>query len=109
MMQVDPTSVMEVQFMVPQAAQKLFDCSASSIFNLMDARKLSEVTQVELELGFRKLKEAFERESIDYKTYIFEVDTNEEVKEEEQDADDVRLALSEDSMAAIPLMREEFI
>ena len=80
--------------MVPLAAQEVFDCSTGSIFNLMDARKLSEITQVELELGFRKLKKAFERERIDYKTYIFEIDTIEEIKEDEQDADDVRLALS---------------
>ena len=59
----------------------------------MDARKIAEVTQIELELGFRKMKEAFDRENIEYKSYIFEVEENEE-NDDMHDADDVRLALS---------------
>ena len=39
------------------------------------------------------MKEAFDRENIEYKSYIFEVEENEE-NDDMHDADDVRLALS---------------
>ena len=50
----------------------------------------------------------FDREKINYKDFIFEIEDIDE-NEDDKDADDVRLALSQESMTAIPLMREEFI
>ena len=93
MLEEDPGQVLSDQFMLPNNTINLIDCSPNSLFQLMDARQLAEVTQIELELGFRKMKEAFDRGNIDYKNYIFEIEASEE-NDDMHDADDVRLALS---------------
>jgi len=73
----------------------------------MDSRILPEVTETELEIGFRKLKEIFDEKNIDYKTFIFELDSID--NDDDKDADEIRIAVSKDTKMALPLMREEFI
>ena len=73
----------------------------------MDSRILPEVTETELEIGFRKLKEIFDEKKIDYKTFIFELDSID--NDDDKDADEIRIAVSKDTKMALPLMREEFI
>ena len=68
-----------------------------------------QVTQNELELGFRKLKEVFERKGVDFKKFIFEIEHVGENTDDEKDPDEIRLSASEEAMFAIPLMREEFM
>jgi len=73
----------------------------------MDSRILPEVTDTELEIGFRKLKEIFDRKKIDYKAFIFELDSID--NDDDKDADEIRIAVLNDTKTALPLMREEFI
>ena len=96
--------------MFPKSSQALINCSPASLFQHLDPRKLFEITQSELELGFRKLKEIFEQKDINYKKYIFEMDSGDSAALAlEEDPNEVRLSLSQEAMLAIPLMREEFI
>ncbi len=77
----------------------------------MDSRVLPSVTETELEIGFRKLKEVLDSKKIDYKSFIFELESKDIALDHDDDreADEIRAAIFEDTKVAIPLMREEFI
>ena len=74
MLEEEPQSVLQYQFMIPESASGLIDCTASGIFSLMDYTKLYEVSMTELEIGFRKIKEALDRRNRNYKVFIFEIE-----------------------------------
>lgn len=78
---------------------------------MIDPTKLIEVSMLELEVGFRKMKEKLDKLNVDYKVLLFEIDTENEYSQEEdgdRDAEDVKKILAEQSISAIPLMKEEF-
>ena len=88
----------------------MIDCSAKGLFDLMDSRVLPSVTDTELEIGFRKLKEVLDSKNIDYKSFIFELESKDiAIEDDDREVDEIRAAIFEDTKVAIPLMREEFI
>ena len=88
----------------------MIDSTAAGLFKLVDQTKLFEVTDLELEIGFRKMQEALDKQNMDYRVLLFDV----EIPERDQDQDDmdeadIKKELASISLSAIPLMKEEFI
>ena len=100
--------MLEDQFMLPTRLHKIMDCSARGLFSLVDPRALIEVTETELEIGFRKLKEALDDKGVGYKFFIFEIEPSSQ-DDDEKDAEELKVQMAEEARFAIPLMREEFI
>ena len=78
----------------------------------MDHKKLFETSEAELEIGFRQMKEILDKKNMDYRVLIFEI--NEDVLEEgddfeDKDSKEIKLELSAEVLASIPLMKEEFV
>ena len=78
----------------------------------MDHQKLFETSEAELEIGFRQMKEILDKKNMDYRVLIFEI--NEDVLEEgddfeDKDSKEIKLELSAEVLASIPLMKEEFV
>jgi len=103
--------ILKEQFMLPEKTQQAIDSSPSGLFRMVDANKLVDISMIELEIGFRKMKEILDRKNMDYKVLIFDVESDQFSPEEEEDKypDEIRLAMADESLKAIPLMKEEFI
>ena len=77
---------------------------------MVDQASLIEVSETELEIGFRKLKQTLDQRNMDYKMLLFDIDTPLNQDEEpEKEADEIRLGLSTESLAAKPLLKADFI
>ena len=69
----------------------------------------------ELKAGFQKMKKALDKKKENYKILIFELEEEDDTdrvinkNEEDKDADDIRFEASEETLRAIPMMKEEFI
>lgn len=60
------------------------------------------------------MKEALDKKNENYKVLIFELEEDDadrviDKNEEDKDADDIRYEASEETLRAIPMMKEEFI
>ena len=75
---------------------------------MVDQTKLEEVSSTELEIGFRKMKEILDQKNMDYKVLIFNVDSKKSEDEQDKDADDIRFALSEETLSTVPLHKDDF-
>ena len=73
---------------------------------------------LELKLGFQKIKEVLDQKNKNYKVIIFGIRPSKkggspapavEEDEEDKDGDEIRLALTSETLSAMPLMKEEFI
>ena len=73
--------------------------------------KVYEVSEAELELGFRKMKEILDSRNMDYRVLIFDIDKDLVNDDDlmDKDPDDIKVAFSKETLEAIPLMKEEFI
>ena len=56
MMEDEPEFVLEEQFLIPQSAQKHIDATPQGIIKMVDQEQLEEISQTELEIGFRREK-----------------------------------------------------
>ena len=53
----EPLKLLQDQFMIPQSTQSLIDTSTSGLFKLVDQNSLIVISETDLEIGFRQLKE----------------------------------------------------
>ena len=77
---------------------------------MVDQTGLIEVSANELEIGFRKLKQTLDQKNMDYKVLLFDIDTPSNQDDEvEKEANEIRMGLSAESLAAKPLLKADFI
>jgi hypothetical protein len=111
MLSEQPERVLNDQFMLPLKTQEVIDSSPAGLFSMVDVHKLVDISMIELEIGFRKMKDKLEEMNMDYKRLIFELESVECTPEEEEnkDPEEIRRDMADESLKAIPLMKEEFI
>ena len=108
----DPQQTLLDQFSIPLSASSLLDITPGGLFGILDKEKLYDVSMLDLKLGFQKIKEALDKRNKSYKVILFGIKPPKKPTsqaEDDEDADDVRLALSSETLSAMPLMKEEFI
>ena len=102
--------LLQDQFLIPQSVQSLIDTTPSGLFSMVNQAGLIEVSANELEIGFRKLKQTLDQRNMDYKVLLFDIDTPSNQEDEvEKEANEIRLGLSAESLAAKPLLKADFI
>ena len=80
------------------------------MLRLIDQTKVYEVSDAELELAFRRMKEILDEKNMDYRVLIFDIETDAENENElDRDPEQIKLSVSKETLEAIPLMKEEFI
>ena len=111
MLSEQPQRVLCDQFMLPLKTQDVIDSSPAGLFNMVDVHKLVDISMIELEIGFRKMKVKLDEMNVSYKMLIFELESEEGTAEEEEnkDPDEIRRTMADEALKAIPLMKEEFI
>jgi hypothetical protein len=111
MLSQEAQKVLKEQFMLPLKTQQAIDSSPGGLFRMVDATKIADISMIELEIGFRKMKEVLDRKNLDYKVLIFDIKTDQFTPEEEEDKDpdEIRNIMAYESLKSIPLMKEEFI
>ena len=98
--------------MIPESVLPLFDTSARGLFLMMNHEKLFETSMAELEIGFRQMKEKLDAKNMDFRVLIFEIDSDALESDDEfddKDSNQIKLGMSAETLAAIPLMKEEFV
>ena len=71
----EPQKHLKDQFMIPQSTQSLIDTSPSGLFKLVDQNSLVVVSETDLEIGFRQLKETLAQRNMNYKVLLFDIDS----------------------------------
>ena len=84
---------------------------------MLDQSKLYDVSMTELKQGFQKIKEALDKRNKSYKVVLFGIKPTTKKStslsslnaDAEGDPEEVRLALTTETLSAMPLMKEEFV